>query len=199
MAFSNNQKYRSTVVYLVCTPKAQSFIFSDKASMKLPLPKKTAAVKKKAVPTITGDGGWVAIKRKRSSSASASSSSSRKKPAAKSKAKVSKRAAKTSKKPTPAKGTTKKAVSKVRKSITKKTKTVESVAPYDRVIEIMDDSDADLSNVPAKEEVADRRCSLRQDSTSAFAKRASSVPNGVDDYEDDDLYADDYSEAEWEG
>eukprot|EP00539_Tryblionella_compressa_P009688 CAMPEP_0178793636 /NCGR_PEP_ID=MMETSP0745-20121128/9167_1 /TAXON_ID=913974 /ORGANISM="Nitzschia punctata, Strain CCMP561" /LENGTH=211 /DNA_ID=CAMNT_0020451913 /DNA_START=8 /DNA_END=643 /DNA_ORIENTATION=- len=125
-----------TVVYLEATPKARSFINSDKARMSLPLPKKGAKSKRKSnAPTPTSEDGWVetktASKRKRSSSAAAA---------------VKKQKSSTTK---PASKGTKRG---------KKNRDAGN-QQQNEVIELMDDSDGE--SVSSVEEIAVKRAFLR--------------------------------------
>lgn len=171
---------------MVVTPKAQSFIVSDKACMRLPLPKRTTKASKKSIPTSTGEGGWVATKKKRPSTAS--SSSSQKKPA-----KKQKKATKTkSKRPATAKGTK---ASSGRKATSKKGKQNTGSAK-DEVIEIIEDSDDADSN---RGEISKRKASLRRPFASSLSAVAATASNAAADDEEDDDCVDDESETEWDG
>ena len=71
----------STVVYLQCTQMGRKFVASNKAIMRLPLPKPVAKKRKSNATTVATDkNGWIdtnATKRKRKPAASASTSSKR--------------------------------------------------------------------------------------------------------------------------
>ena len=172
----------STVVYLQCTQNARKFITSDKAFMRLPVPKPVTTKRKATV--VADKDGWVhtnSKKKKRVSTASASSSS--KKATSKKK----------STKARPKAITTKtKAAKKPRSSTASKSKPKKLVKTKENeVIELIEDSD-DESSSGQPELVANTRKPRARRVSTAYA------PLIADGTTDPNNFSDDDSDSEFE-
>jgi len=193
----------STVVYLQCTEKAMQFMASDKACMRLPLPKPVNKKRKSNASTpAKNEDGWIdtnASKRKRVSTASKSSSKKKAPPK------------KTSSKKTTAKKTTSKKTAAKKKTKSKgggatrgaKPKAKKSVkGKENEVIELIEDSDdsepSELEFVTSTEKVRPRRASAASFSSAAAASKSTGSNESWDADHDDDYNDDSVSEFEFE-
>jgi len=172
----------ATVVYLQCTQNARKFITSDKAFMRLPVPK--PVTKKRKATVVADKDGWVDTnskkKKKRVSTASPSSSSkkaiSKKKKATKAKPKATATKPKTKTKAAKKPKSSTASISKPKKLV--KTKENE-------VIELIEDSDDDSSSGQLELVANTRKPRARRVSTT-YAPLIADGPTDPNNFSDDD-------------
>ncbi len=178
-AFSLNH---STVVYLQCTQNARKFITSDKAFMRLPVPK--PVTKKRKATVVADKDGWVDTnsKKKKKRVSTASPSSSSKKAISK-----KKKATKAKPKATATKPKTKTKAAKKSKSSTASTSKPKKLVKTkeNEVIELIEDSDDDSSSGQLELVANTRKPRARRVSTT-YAPLIADGPTDPNNFSDDD-------------